>query len=78
MARLAYGDREFSEDTREAEPGDSGTEPGPGDTGDTSPGSPGARQSSAPSNTIRTLNTDNMVTKTRYGHGVRGTYLTSF
>ena len=34
MARLAYGDREFSEDTREAEPGDSGTEPGPGDTGE--------------------------------------------
>ena len=58
MARLAYGDREFSEDTREAEPGDSGTEPGPGDTGDSSPGSlgaggAGARQSSAPSNTIR-------------------------
>ena len=42
MARLAYGDREFSEDTTEAEPGDSGTLPGPGDAGDRRPGSGGA------------------------------------
>ena len=58
MARLAYGDREFSEDTSEAEPGDSGTELG--DIGDSSPGSLGAGgtgvrgpESSTPSNTIR-------------------------
>ena len=54
VARLAYGDRAFSEDTIEAEPGDSGTLPGPGDTGERRPGSLEAarsqvRESSVPS-----------------------------
>ena len=79
MARLAYGDREFSEDTIEAEPGDSGTDPGPGpgDTGESSPGSPeaggsqvGGPESSVPSNTIRILNSYSIVTS--YDHRVPG------
>ena len=55
VARDAYGDRAFTEDTCEAEPGDSGTLPGPGDIGERRLGSPEAmgrshvRESSVPS-----------------------------
>lgn len=84
MARLAYGDREFSEDTIEAEPGDSGTDPGPGpgDTGERSPGSLGAGgsqvggpESSVPSNTIRILNRTTLLRVTTIEYEVTNIFL---